>query len=86
MADDEIVAIVDENNRVIGSSTRREMRCKRLIHRATYIFVFNGRGELFVQKRKNFPRVGQRFWLTALVAGARKHLYRTRKKWCKHTA
>jgi isopentenyldiphosphate isomerase len=51
MADNEIVAVVDENNRVIGSSTRREMRCKRLIHRATYIFVFNGRGELFVQKR-----------------------------------
>jgi isopentenyldiphosphate isomerase len=51
MADDEIVALVDVHNHVVGSSTRLEMRTRRLIHRATYIFVFNRTGELFVQKR-----------------------------------
>lgn len=48
---DEIVAIVDEHNNVIGSAPRREMRIRKLPHRSTYIFVFNSQGELFVQKR-----------------------------------
>ena len=50
-AADEIVAIVDENNTVIGSAPRREMRAKALPHRATYVLVFNSRGDLYVQKR-----------------------------------
>jgi isopentenyldiphosphate isomerase len=48
---DEIVAIVDEHNNVIGAVTRREMRVRRLPHRSTYILVFNSHGELYVQKR-----------------------------------
>ena len=51
MADDEIVVIVDENNQVTGSTTRKRMRAERLIHRATYIFVFSSSGQLYVQKR-----------------------------------
>jgi predicted N-formylglutamate amidohydrolase/isopentenyldiphosphate isomerase len=50
-AGDEVVAIVDANNRVIGQASRREMRRENLIHRATYILVFNSHGQLFVQKR-----------------------------------
>jgi isopentenyldiphosphate isomerase len=48
---DEIVAIVDEHNNVIGAAPRREMRAKHLPHRSTYILVFNSRGDLYVQKR-----------------------------------
>jgi 8-oxo-dGTP pyrophosphatase MutT (NUDIX family) len=48
---DEIVAIVDEQNNVTGSALRSEMRAKGLPHRATYILVFNTKGELYVQKR-----------------------------------
>ena len=48
---DEIIAIVDEDNRVVGSAPRREMRARRLPHRSTYILVFNSRGEVYVQKR-----------------------------------
>ena len=48
---DEIVALVDEQNNVIGAIPRREMRAKRLLHRSTYILVFNARSELYVQKR-----------------------------------
>ncbi len=47
----ELIVIVDENNVEVGSGTRAEMRAENLIHRATYILVFNSRGELFVQKR-----------------------------------
>ena len=47
----EIVQIVDENNTEIAAVTRWMMREQQLIHRASYILVFNQTGELFVQKR-----------------------------------
>lgn len=48
---DEIVAIVDEKNNVVGAAPRSQMRAQGLPHRATYILVFNSRGDLYVQKR-----------------------------------
>ena len=48
---EEVVAIVDARNRVVGSALRRDMRRNRLPHRSTYILVFNSRGELCVQRR-----------------------------------
>lgn len=48
---DEIVLIVDKDNKVTGSAPRHQMRAGGLPHRATYILVFNSLGELFVQKR-----------------------------------
>ncbi len=51
MSRDEIVAIVDETNRVVGAAPRWKMRAKLLAHRATYILVFNHSGRLFLQKR-----------------------------------
>ena len=50
-AADEIVALVDGRNQVIGSVPRREMRARNLLHRSTYILVFNPRGQIYVQKR-----------------------------------
>ena len=47
----EIVQIVDENNTEIASVTRAIMREQKLIHRASYILVFNFAGDVFVQKR-----------------------------------
>jgi 8-oxo-dGTP pyrophosphatase MutT (NUDIX family) len=47
----EIVQIVDENNTEIAAVARWMMREQQLIHRASYILVFNQDGELFVQKR-----------------------------------
>lgn len=48
---DEIVALVDGRNSVVGATTRREMRARNLLHRSTYILVFNSHGALYVQKR-----------------------------------
>ncbi|CDW82227.1 nudix hydrolase [Stylonychia lemnae] len=48
---EEIVLIVDENNVPIGRATRREVREKNLWHRASYIFVYNSKGQFYVQKR-----------------------------------
>ena len=50
-AQNEIILIVDADNNETGTLPRHEMRAKGLPHRASYILVFNGRGELFVQKR-----------------------------------
>ena len=43
--------VVDEQDRVIGVESRGVVHATGLRHRAIHIFVFNGRGELFLQKR-----------------------------------
>ncbi len=48
---DEPVIIVDKKNREIGVATRKEMRQKRLIHRATYIVVVDDKKRMLCQKR-----------------------------------
>jgi isopentenyldiphosphate isomerase len=51
MASSELVDVVDVDDRVIGRATRAEVRARGLRHRATYILVFNARGQLFVHRR-----------------------------------
>ncbi len=48
---EEIIQIVDRNNLETEILPRRVMREQGLIHRASYILVFNEEGELFLQKR-----------------------------------
>ena len=48
---EEIFDVVDENDRVIGQRPRTEVHRLHLLHRATHVLVFNGAGELFLQKR-----------------------------------
>jgi isopentenyldiphosphate isomerase len=48
---DELVDVVDDGGRVVGVVSRREMRARRLPHRATYVLVFNRRGELLIHLR-----------------------------------
>jgi ADP-ribose pyrophosphatase YjhB (NUDIX family) len=50
-ARNERVIIVDDDNAVVGSAPRHEMRTKRLPHRATFILVFDSDGRILVQKR-----------------------------------
>ncbi|MCI5160751.1 MAG: NUDIX hydrolase YfcD [Candidatus Electrothrix sp. AX5] len=59
---EEIVQIVDEHNRELGELPRRLMREQRLIHRASYILVFNAAGELFIQKRTASKDVYPGYW------------------------
>ncbi len=48
---EEIVQIVDWDNIEVEALPRRIMREQGLIHRASYILVFNEQKELFLQKR-----------------------------------
>ena len=51
MSRDEIVAIVDKNNQIVGSASRERMRAEGLRHRATYILVFDAKNRMFVHRR-----------------------------------
>src|ERR1043165_4504560 len=48
---EEIFDVVNERDEVIGRATRREVHRTGLKHRAVHVFVFNSRGEIFLQKR-----------------------------------
>lgn len=50
MAED-IFDVVDDFDRVVGQASRKEVHAMKWLHRAVHIFVFNRKGELFLQKR-----------------------------------
>jgi isopentenyldiphosphate isomerase len=60
--EEELVQIVDRNDQEIAVVTRAIMREQRLIHRASYILVFNKAGELFVQKRTMTKDMYPGYW------------------------
>ena len=65
-AGDEPVDVLDDEGRPIGVVPRREMRLRRLPHRATYVLVFNRRGELFVHLRTADKDVYPSHWDVAV--------------------
>jgi len=48
---EEIFDIVNERDEVIGQAPRSAVHARSLMHRAVHVLVFNGRGEVFLQKR-----------------------------------
>ena len=51
MTYEEEVDLVDDDNRVVGATTRRQMRRDNLLHRGVGILCRNSRGEVYVHKR-----------------------------------
>ena len=51
LASQEIVQVVDGENRPVAELPRHRMRSENLPHRATYIFVFDRAGRVLVQRR-----------------------------------
>lgn len=62
MAADELVVLVDAENREIGATTRARMRAEQLLHRATYVFVFDASGRLYAQQRTYTKDVYPGYW------------------------
>jgi isopentenyldiphosphate isomerase len=62
MSADELVDVVDENDRVLSQATRPEVRQRNLRHRAVYILVFNQRGQLFVHRRTFTKDIFPGYW------------------------
>jgi isopentenyldiphosphate isomerase len=58
----EMVDVIDETGRTVGTVTRREMRTRRLPHRCAYLLVFNQRGELFIHLRTYGKDVYLSYW------------------------
>ncbi|MEP6937486.1 MAG: 16S rRNA (adenine(1518)-N(6)/adenine(1519)-N(6))-dimethyltransferase RsmA [Chthoniobacterales bacterium] len=50
----ELFPVVDENDRLLRLAPRAEVHGNNLRHRAVHIYVFNARGELFLQKRSRY--------------------------------
>ena len=48
---DELLDVVDEQDRVIAVERRGDIHARGLMHRAVHILVFNAAGQLFLQKR-----------------------------------
>ena len=48
---DELVDIVDEDDRVVSVATRLEVRRRGLLHRCTYVLLRNGAGNILVHRR-----------------------------------
>lgn len=48
---EEIFDVVDERDVVVGQAPRSEVHRLGLKHRAVHVLVFNGRGQVFLQKR-----------------------------------
>ncbi len=68
----ELVDVVDARDRVLRTATRDEVRGGKLRHRATYVLVLNGRGQLFVHRRTAGKDVYPSYWDVAVggVVGA----------------
>jgi isopentenyldiphosphate isomerase len=62
----ELVDVIDEAGRTVGTVTRREVRARRLPHRCVYVLVFNGRGDLFVHLRTPTKDVYPSHWDVAV--------------------
>ena len=58
----EIFDIVDEGDAVVRQASRHEAHTQKLMHRAVHIFVFNRKGELFLQKRSRFKDAHPNCW------------------------
>jgi len=48
---DEFLDVVDEYDNVVGRSRRSDVHQRGLLHRSIHLLVFNGSGELLMQKR-----------------------------------
>jgi mutator protein MutT len=69
----EVIDVVDENDNVIGSATRQEVRRKNLLHRGVAVLVLNSKGEVFVHKRAKakdiYPSMYDMFCGGTVLAG-----------------
>lgn len=64
-SDAELIAWVDEQDNLLGSLVRSDLRRRGLIGRCTFIFLFNSAGELCVHRRTLSKAMYPGFWDTA---------------------
>jgi isopentenyldiphosphate isomerase len=65
MSDEEMLDIVDDNDRVIRAARRRTVLDEYHIHRAVVFFVFDRDGNVFVNKRSATKELYPGYWSIA---------------------
>ena len=50
---DEIIAVVDDNDNIIGESSRKDVHKNALVHREIGVVLINSKEEVLLQKRKD---------------------------------
>jgi 16S rRNA (adenine1518-N6/adenine1519-N6)-dimethyltransferase len=58
----EIFDIVDADDQVIGQKSRQDVHSQKLRHRAVHIFLFNAKGEVYLQRRSRWKDVAPLLW------------------------
>jgi isopentenyl-diphosphate delta-isomerase type 1 len=61
----ELLAVVDENDNVIGTCARHIVHASGMMHRAIHILVFDDSGRLFLQKRSMRKDLNPGLWDTS---------------------
>jgi isopentenyldiphosphate isomerase len=64
-SDAELICWVDEQDNLLGTLVRSDLRQRGLIGRCTFIFLFNSAGELCVHRRTLSKAMYPGFWDTA---------------------
>jgi len=52
---EEIIAIVDDDDNVIGETKRREIHAKGILHREAYVYLINSKKQVLLHKRVDMP-------------------------------
>ena len=65
---EELFDVVDADDNVIGVGGRSKVHRERLFHRAVHVFVFNAKGELYLQKRSITKDTAPGKWVSSCSA------------------
>ncbi|MCX6822044.1 MAG: NUDIX domain-containing protein, partial [Candidatus Aenigmarchaeota archaeon] len=63
---EEIFDIVDEEDNVIGKTTREEVHNKKLIHRSVMFFIFDKKRRVLVTQRTKAKDMFPEYWSISL--------------------
>lgn len=64
---DELFPVVDEDGNIVGTATRGECHgCSKLLHPVVHLHVFDGKGNLFLQKRPEWKDIQPGKWDTSV--------------------
>jgi isopentenyldiphosphate isomerase len=62
----EIYDVVDEDDKVIGKATRKEVHTKHLIHRSVMFLIFDKKGRILVTQRTKNKEFFKEYWSVGL--------------------
>lgn len=65
--DDNLVDIVDENNKLLGIMALSSVHAQELYHRSVLVLVYNEQGKLFLQKKDSKEKSCPEYWDFAVM-------------------